>query len=91
MIPLIVFKDGSFSFLDSFSNIVIFIGVFCGLIYFFFSKEHKGAFGTASRIGVWILMITFGAGFGYTVMARISLLVGRMQFLLGDWLGLISR
>jgi hypothetical protein len=91
MIPLIAFKDGAFSFLDSFSNIVIFIGVFCGLIYFFFSKEHKGAFGTASRIGVWVLMITFGAGFGYTVMARISLLVGRMQFLLGDWLGLINR
>jgi hypothetical protein len=91
MIPLIAFKDGSFSLLDSFSNIVIFVGVFCGLIYFFFSKEHKGAFGVASRIGVWILMITFGAGFGYTVMARISLLVGRMQFLLGDWLGLINR
>ncbi len=91
MIPLIAFKDGSFSFLDSFSNIVIFVGVFCGLIYFFFSKEHKGGFGVASRIGVWILMITFGAGFGYTVMARISLLVGRMQFLLGDWLGMINR
>ncbi len=91
MIPLIVIKDGSFSFLDSFSNVVIFIGVFCGLIYFFFSKEHKGVFGVASRIGIWVLMITFGAGFGYTVMARISLLVGRMQFLLGDWLGLISR
>jgi len=91
MIPLIVIKDGSFSFLDSFSNVVIFIGVFCGLIYFFFSKEHKGVFGVASRIGIWVLMVTFGAGFGYTVMARISLLVGRMQFLLGDWLGLISR
>lgn len=91
MIPLIAFKDGSFSFIISFSNIVIFVGVFCGLIYFFFSKEHKGGFGVASRIGIWILMVTFGAGFGYTVMARISLLVGRMQFLLGDWLGLINR
>ena len=91
MIPLVVFKSSGFSWLDSFSNIVIFVGVFCGLIYFFFSKEHKGAFGTASRIGVWVLMVTFGAGFGYTVMARISLLVGRMQFLLGDWLGLIGR
>jgi hypothetical protein len=91
MIPLIVFKQGSFSLLDTFSNIIIFVGVFCGLIYFFFSKEHKGAFGVASRVGVWVLMITFGAGFGYTVMARISLLVGRMQFLLGDWLGIISR
>jgi hypothetical protein len=36
-------------------------------------------------------MVAFGAGFGYTVMARISLLIGRMSFLLGDWLGIIER
>jgi len=71
------------------SNIVIFIGVMCGLIYFFFSKEHKGAFGVGARTGIIVLMVTFGASFGYTVMARISLLVGRMQFLFGDWLGMI--
>lgn len=68
------------------ANWVIFLGVFCGLIYFFFSKEHSGVFGVASRVGVWILMITFGASFGYTVMGRISLLVGRITFLLHDWL-----
>jgi hypothetical protein len=72
------------------SNWVIFLGVFSGLVYFFFSKEHKGAFGAASRVGIWILMITFGASFGYTVMGRISLLVGRITFLFRDWLGLIS-
>lgn len=71
-------------------NWSIFVGVFTGLVYFFFSKEHKGSFGVASRIGIWILMITFGASFGYTVMGRISLLVGRMTFLFKDWLGLIS-
>ena len=31
-------------------------------------------------------MLSFGASFGYTVMARISLVIGRMQFLLFDWL-----
>nr|MBN2277485.1 hypothetical protein [candidate division Zixibacteria bacterium] len=72
------------------SNWVIFIGVFCGLIYFFFSKEHKGFFGGASKAGIWILMITFGASFGYTVMGRVSLLVGRLTFIFKDWLGLIS-
>jgi hypothetical protein len=35
-------------------------------------------------------MITFGAAFGYTVMSRMSLLIGRMDFLFGAWLGLIS-
>ena len=91
MIPLVVMQDGALNFLESFSNIIIVGGLLCGLVYFFFSKEHKGAFGAASRIGVWILMVTFGAGFGYTVMARISLLVGRFQYLLGDWLGIINR
>lgn len=72
------------------SNVLVVLGVLCGIIYFFFSKEHKGAFGVASRVGIWVLMITFGASFGYTVMGRISLLVGRLTFLLDDWLGLIS-
>jgi hypothetical protein len=34
-------------------------------------------------------MITFGASFGYTVMSRMSLLIGRIDFLFGDWLGMI--
>ena len=72
------------------ANWVIFVGVLCGLVYFFFSKEHTGVFGYASRVGIWVLMITFGASFGYTVMGRISLLVGRLTFLFHDWLGLIS-
>jgi len=61
------------------------------LIYFFFSMEHKGIIGGVSKIGVWFLMIAFGASFGFTVMARMSLLIGRIQFLLRDWLGLIQQ
>jgi hypothetical protein len=71
-------------------NIIIVVGTFCGLIYFFFSKEHKGVFGGAARVGVWFLMITFGALFGYTVMSRMSLLIGRMDYLFSNWLGLIG-
>jgi hypothetical protein len=71
-------------------NIVIVVGTSCGLIYFFFSKEHKGAFGGAARVGIWFLMITFGALFGYTVMSRMSLLIGRLHYLFSDWLGLIG-
>lgn len=84
--------DLSFSgqFIALLSNWVIFLGVMCGLIYFFFSKEHTGWFGTASRIGIWVLMVTFGASFGYTVMGRISLLVGRLTFLFRDWLSIIN-
>lgn len=69
--------------------VVIFIGVAATLIYFYFSREHKGILKPVSRLGVIFIMIGFGASFGYTIMARVSLLIGRIQFLLGPWLGLI--
>jgi hypothetical protein len=75
---------------DIIGNLVIVVGTFTGLIYFFFSKEHKGAFGGAAKVGIWVIMVTFGASFGYTVMSRMSLLIGRIDFLFGEWLGLIK-
>lgn len=71
-------------------SIILLVGVLCTLSYFYFSKEHKGVLGTSSRIGIIFVMIGFGAAFGYTVMARISLLIGRIQYLLGPWLGIID-
>ncbi|TPW17297.1 MAG: hypothetical protein FD129_436, partial [bacterium] len=59
--PLIVMADSQFVFLDTMNNIILVIGVMCGLVYFFFSKEHSGAFGGAARVGIWFLMVTFGA------------------------------
>ncbi|MCD6250348.1 MAG: hypothetical protein J7J98_08475 [candidate division Zixibacteria bacterium] len=78
------------SFGEIIGNLIIIVGTFTGLIYFFFSKEHKGAFGATARVGIWGLMITFGAMFGYTVMSRMSLLIGRVDFIFRDWLGLIQ-
>jgi len=37
-----------------------------------------------TRFGVLVLMLSFGASFGYTVMGRISLAIGRAQHLLGQ-------
>lgn len=71
-------------------NLVVAIGTFTGLIYFFFSKEHTGFFGGGAKIGIFFLMVTFGASFGYTVMSRMSLLIGRIDFLFSDWLGMIK-
>jgi hypothetical protein len=68
--------------------IIIMIGVICTLIYFFFSRERKGILKMGSQVGIVFLMLGFGASFGYTVMSRISLLIGRFQFLLGPWLGI---
>ena len=78
------------TFFEAVSGPLLIIGTLCVLAYFFFSKEHKGVLGGAAKAGIWFLMIGFGASFGYTVMARVSLLIGRMQFLLTDWLGIID-
>ncbi|HEX9750082.1 MAG TPA: hypothetical protein VGB22_02150 [candidate division Zixibacteria bacterium] len=69
-----------------FNNALILVGVVAALIYFFFSKEHKGVTGAVAQFGIGVLMIGFGAAFGFTVMARVSLLIERVQFLLFDWL-----
>ena len=62
-------------------NWIIVVGTFTGLIYFYFSVEHEGwFFGGASRVGIYVLMIALGASFGYTVMSRVSLLIGRVVF-----------
>jgi len=70
-------------------NWLLVLGLISTLIFFFFSKEHKGALGGTARVGIYFLMISFGASYGYTVMARVSLLIGRVMFLLDDWLGLL--
>jgi hypothetical protein len=90
ILPLAVYTDGSLDFGQSLKNLTIVLSVLFCTVYFFFSFEHKGAVGVASKIGIWILMVTFGAGFGYTVMGRIALLSGRLEFLFDDWLWLID-
>ena len=62
--------------------IILLFGVVSVLFYFFFSVEHTGAIGVAARGGILFLMIAFGAAFGYTVMARMSLLIGRFTDLI---------
>ncbi len=72
-------------------SLIIVVGVVSTLIYFYFSKEHRGVLGGVAKLGIWFIMVSFGAHFGYTVMARISLLIGRVQFLIYDWGGSIKQ
>ena len=65
-----------------FNNLVILVGTVTGLLYFFFSKEQTGNFGKVTRVGIYFLMISFGASFGFAVMGRISLLIGRFTDLI---------
>ena len=71
--------------------VLVLIGFICSLAYFFFSKPHKGAFGVASKVGIYTLMVGFGAGFGMTVMGRVALLVQRVIFLRDYFLALAGK
>lgn len=70
----------------TFFTFVYVVGVFSVLIYFFFSKEQGPVTKRIARLGVWFLMISFGAAFGFTVMGRVALLIGRLNFLIHDWI-----
>lgn len=72
------------------SDLVVLVGVLCTLAYFYFSREHRGALGQTAKVGTWFLMIFFGTTFGYTVMSRMSTLIGRVEFLLTDFLKLTN-
>jgi hypothetical protein len=90
ILPLVVNNLGAFDFWASVENLIVVVGVLSCLTYFFFSFEHTGFVGKTANVGIWFLMITFGASFGYTVMGRIALLAIRIEFLLDDWLWLID-
>lgn len=90
IVPLVVMNERGFAFWDSVRNVLTVFGMLACLVYFFFSIEHRGAVGKCARAGTWVLMITFGAAFGYTVMGRIALLAIRLEFLFDDWLWLID-
>ena len=83
---LLQIKNSSINFdvsgIEIFNQFIILIGVISGLVYFFFSKEHTGTIGRISKIGIYFLMIKFGASFGFAVMGRVSLLIGRFEDLI---------
>lgn len=64
------------------NTIILLVGVVSVLFYFFFSVEHTGPGMVTARTGIYFLMIAFGAAFGYTVMSRMSLLIGRFRDLI---------
>lgn len=74
-----------------FSNIVFVVAVVAAVSYFFFTLKQKvmGRISPARTFGLYILMVYFGARFGSTILTRIGWLMGRLQFLLYTWLGLV--
>ncbi len=75
--------------LNSINNAIIIFGTLGVLSYFYFSKEHRGVLKHVSTFGRCVMMVSFGAAFGSTVMGRMALLINRLHFLYANWLGII--
>ncbi|MCB0317948.1 MAG: hypothetical protein KDD56_04270 [Bdellovibrionales bacterium] len=90
--PLLVYSADSIDLYQSFSNTVFVFTLLSVMYYFFFSFKIQTKLGhSVATSGRWLMMVCFGAFFGSTVMARMALLVERLQFLLDDWFGLFFR
>lgn len=85
-------KDGDKIVWTQSANQLLFaLMIIAVLSYFLFTmKTNKGVLSYPTAVGRWTMMIAFGAAFGGTVMARVALLIGRLQFLLGNWLHIIE-
>ena len=71
---------------DTINVIIFYIILFACMSYFFFSFEHKNVLmKKTTSAGRWFLMIGFGAIFGATVMGRMTLFIGRFNFLINSW------
>ncbi len=85
--PLVVFKGGgSIDWGTSLNHCLFLTILFSVMYYFFFTfRRESNSLTKVSYVGRFFMMVCFGAFFGSTVMARMALLVERLQFLLNTW------
>lgn len=91
--PFIKQITDTFIPLTSVNNVIYLAATLLTVIYFFFTPQWRGSRVIGKQIDKWarwVMMIGFGATFGNVVQGRISLLLGRLQFLFGDWLNLLK-
>jgi len=86
---LLASSTGGIDWVASVNQWLILLGTACGLIYFTYTRRGRGLRNGPARAGLLILMVAFGASFAYAVMGRVAVLVSRLHFLLGEWLGLV--
>lgn len=86
------------SALGLFSGLVVLAGTTGVLLHFYFGTDREGRFaGVRDRIvsvwgglGRWFIVVAFSAILATTFMSRLSLLIGRIQFLLDSVRGLFG-
>jgi len=68
----------------AFNNLVTVAIVVCTLLYFTFTFSQEAAFWKPiNKFARYSMMVGFGSAYGYTVLTRMSIFIGRVQFLLG--------
>lgn len=96
MLPIVPL--GNLSLSEALSNLILIVGTLAVLFSFFYLKPQIGL-GVPKleqeptrpptrwyTLGRWFMMITFGTIFGGMTLTYISLLVGRWDFLINEWL-----
>ena len=69
--------------LNSLDNVIMSVSTLAVLIFFLFTRSSLvPVSGQISKFGRWIMMVAFGASFGGAVMGAMTLLSGRVRFLL---------
>jgi len=81
-LPLIVFNQGSFDIIKTFSNLIIIISVSTVVSYFLYSREQKGILKTSTNIGLSFMMIGFGTAVATSLLSRVSKTIGLLQTLI---------
>ena len=69
------------------TNLIFLIALATTMSYFFFTFRRRsgGAIERSGLVGRYMMMVCFGAFFGSTIMARMALLVERLEFLINRW------
>lgn len=64
------------------------VTTFTIILHFTFTLKQiqTGSLSALPKMGRYLMLAAFGAAFGNTVMTRMNLLIGRLIFLLRDWL-----
>lgn len=78
----------NFGSVNSWIFLVVFVAV---VVYFIFTLGNKNVGANKVRgFAKYAMMAYFGVAFGNTIQGRFSLLLGRLLFLLQDWLGVVK-
>jgi hypothetical protein len=74
---------------DTFNSVVALLSIVGTIFYFYFTKNvfKNPATRNLNLIGRYAIMIALGAAFGFTILGRFTLMLGRLQALVYDWLG----